>query len=54
MENVQNEDPEIDRIFDEIIEQNEREKEKKLVNLIIEFIVNKTLKEYYETCDKIS
>lgn len=54
MENMQNENPEIDKIFNEKIEQNEREKEEKLVNLIIEIIVQSTLKEYYETCDKIS
>lgn len=54
MENVQNENPEIDKIFNEKTERNEREKEEKLVNLIIEIIVQSTLKEYYETCDKIS
>lgn len=54
MENVQNENPEIDKIFNEKTEQNEREKEEKLVNLIIEIIVQSTLKEHYETCDKIS
>jgi len=33
------------------IEEIEREKEIKLLNLIAEIIVKATLKEYYETCD---
>lgn len=54
MENVQKENPEIDKIFNKITRENEKEKEEKLVNLIIEIIVQSTLKEYYEACDKIS
>lgn len=54
MENVQKETPETERKIDEIIDRNEQIKEEKIVNLIIEIIVNSTLKEYYETCDKIS
>lgn len=42
-----------DRI-EEIDNEVEREKEEKLVNLIIEIVVSLTLKEYYETSDKIS
>lgn len=30
---------------------NDAEKEKKLLNLIVEIIVKITLKKYYETCD---
>ena len=40
-------DDKITKNFDEI----ELEKEKKLLNLIVEIIVKATLKEYYETCD---
>lgn len=47
-------DEEIDRVFDEIILENEKKKEKKVVNLIIEIIVSSTLKEYYETSNKVS
>lgn len=42
-----------DRI-EKIDSEVEREKEEKLVNLIIEIVVSSTLKEYYETSDKIS
>ncbi|WP_170292237.1 hypothetical protein [Sphingobacterium humi] len=45
--------PEIDKNIREIIEQREREKEEKFVNLITEIIVAVTLKEYYEKSDKI-
>lgn len=54
MENVKKDAPEIDKLLHEIIQQNEQEKEKKIVNLIIEIIVKSTLREYYETCNKIS
>ncbi|MGV3761403.1 hypothetical protein [Parapedobacter sp.] len=32
-------------------EEIEKEKEEKLVNLIVQIIVEATLKEYYENCD---
>lgn len=54
MENVQKETPEIDKLFAEIIQENQQKKEEKVVNLIIEIIVKSTLREYYEACDKIS
>ncbi|MFC0514664.1 hypothetical protein ACFFGT_10645 [Mucilaginibacter angelicae] len=38
---------------DENFEDIEREKEKKMLNLIVEIIVKATLREYYETCDQI-
>lgn len=37
----------------EITKEIEQKKEEKLVNLFTEIIVKKTLKEYYETGDKI-
>ena len=43
-------DREISKSFDEI----EGEKERKLVNLIIEIIVSVTLKEYYEKGNQVS
>jgi hypothetical protein len=38
----------------QILEELEREKEKKLLNLIAEVMVKITLKEFYETGDQIS
>ncbi|MBM7420553.1 MULTISPECIES: hypothetical protein [Chryseobacterium] len=35
-------------------QKNEEEKEELLHKLIVKIIVSLTLKEYYETCDKIS
>ena len=46
-ENAQSLDEKIDQNLKEI----ELEKEKKLLNLIVEIIVKATLKELYETCD---
>jgi len=43
----------IEHSIAKIDEEIEREKEEKLVNLIIEIVVSSTLKEYYETSDKI-
>ncbi|MEC3880202.1 hypothetical protein [Parapedobacter sp. 10938] len=40
---------ELEKNMLKIEEQREREKEEKLVDLIIEMIVSSTLKEYYET-----
>ncbi|MBS0027281.1 hypothetical protein ACTJJ0_12510 [Chitinophaga sp. 22321] len=48
--------PSINNIDDSITKINdewEQEKEEKLVNLIIQIVVSTTLKEYYETSNKI-
>jgi hypothetical protein len=41
-----------EKIFEDF-EELEREKEKKLLNLIVEVMVKKTLKEFYETGDQV-
>ena len=44
------------KIVEEILKENtefEAEKEEKLLNLLVEIIVQTTLKEFYETCDQI-
>lgn len=55
MENNENknETSTIDKNILEFNEQQEIEKEEKLLDLIIEIIVSSTLKEYYETSNKI-
>lgn len=45
--------PEIEKNIAELKVQAEREKEEKLVNLIIDIIVSSTLREYYEASDTI-
>lgn len=56
MENNENknETSTIDKNILEFNEQQEIEKEERLLDLIIEIIVSSTLKEYYETSNKIS
>jgi len=51
MENLNDEQFENDDIVSKNYEDLEREKEKKLVNLMIEIIVSLTLKELYEESD---
>lgn len=51
MENLKDEQFEDDDIVSKNYEDLEREKEKKLVNLMIEIIVSLTLKELYEESD---
>ena len=44
------------RIAEEKLKENtefEAEKEEKLLNLLVEIIVQATLKEFYETCDQV-
>ncbi len=55
MENNENknETSKIDKNILEFNEQQEIEKEERLLDLIIEIIVSSTLKEYYETSNKI-
>lgn len=43
----------IENAIAKIDDEAEEEKEEKLVNLIIEIVVSSTLKEYYETGNKI-
>ncbi|MBT2623584.1 hypothetical protein [Chryseobacterium sp. ISL-6] len=45
--------PEIDKNIKELQTKREQEKEDAFERLIIEIIVSSTLKEYYETCNKI-
>ncbi|MNR30145.1 hypothetical protein D3C85_1475850 [compost metagenome] len=51
MENLKDEQFENDDIVSKNYEDLEREKEQKLVNLMIEIIVSLTLKELYEESD---
>ena len=53
MENLKDEQCENDDIVSKNYEHLESEKEKKLVNLMIEIIVSLTLKELYEESDQI-
>lgn len=54
MENSKMKTTDLEIIITENIEEIEREKEQKFVNLLIEIILSKTLKEYYEKGNTIS
>ena len=54
MEPIREDEKLLDRKMSENYDEIEEEKEKKLVNLIIQIVVKSTLKEYYEKGDQIS
>lgn len=51
MENVKVKNEPLEEEKNENFEEITLEKEKKMLNLIVDIIVKATLKEYYETCD---